>query len=92
MNGGFFSAINSLVPQLRADVYPSFLLLTQVLKYSTKGQLTGHQETDKYRSHPRKHQARNGESDDDDLVDENSSGGRASSGIDQRRFSRNSFA
>jgi hypothetical protein len=47
MNGGFFSTINSLVPQLRADVYPSFLLLTQVLKDLIKGQLTGHQETDK---------------------------------------------
>ena len=51
MNGGFFSRINSLLPQLRADVYPSFRLLTQVLKDSTKGQLTGDRETDKYRSH-----------------------------------------
>ena len=38
MNGEFFCTINSLVPQSKADVYPSFGLLTQVLKDSIRGQ------------------------------------------------------
>ena len=50
MNGESFSTINSLVPQSRADVYPSSRLLTQALNDSTRGRLTGDRETDKYRA------------------------------------------